>query len=682
MKKITYLILSLITYSALNAHSDHEEKLPYIKNNGQWENNILFKSKIGGGDAWLERNRITFMFYDQQDLQNIHDAHHSGLPVSQIIDAHAYRMNFINSNPEMVSTGSDASTIYNNYFIGNDPSKWAGNVPLFHQVTYKKLYNGINLVFHSHDGYMKYDYIVSPGADVNQIKWNYEGVKPVIKEGKIVIETSAGNVTEEKPVAWQIVNGIKNPVSCNYRLKNGNLSFEFPDGYDINTELVIDPTLIFSTYTGSTADNWGFTATYDNNGSLYSGGIVFGAGYPTTAGAFDLTFGAGNTDVGISKFTPTGNALVYSTYLGGNNSEAPHSLIVDAAGNLFAFGTTGSNNFPVTAGCYDNSFNGGVSVSPNGFTYTAGSDIYIAQFNSTGSALTAATYVGGTGNDGFNSNATLSFNYSDEMRGEIYLAANGDVLVASSTLSGDFPTTAGSLSQTLQGTQDGVAFRMPSALNVISWSTYIGGTSGDSGYGIKEASTGTIYVTGGTTSSNFPVTGSALQQTYGGGTADGYIVSLDPATGSQSKGTYLGTASYDQTYLIEIDINDDVYVTGQTKGAWPVSGGVYSNANGKQFIHKLDPSLSATVYSTVYGSGGAQINVSPTAFLVDNCQNVYVSGWGGNVNVEGNTAGLVVTSDAYQATTDGSDFYFIVLERDANSLLYASFFWWFSCRTR
>ncbi|MFZ5552217.1 MAG: PKD domain-containing protein [Bacteroidota bacterium] len=670
------LLLMAVSATGVFAHQTEKEenKISYIANKGQWENNVLFKAQIGGGDVWLEKNSVTYMFYDQQDLEEIHDAHHSGQSITQTVDAFAYRMNFIGaSEPESV-TGQEKSNGYHNYFKGNDPAKWKGNVPLYHTVNYKNIYPGIDLRFHSKDGHMKYDFVVSQGTHPSAIRWNYEGVNPVIKNGNIVITTSAGEVTEMKPVAWQVKNNKKLFISCQYQLENGILTFDFPEGYDTQYEIIIDPTLIFSSYTGSTADNWGFTATYDNNGSLYSGGIVFGAGYPTTAGAYDLTFGGGNTDVGISKFTPTGNNLVFSTYLGGNNSEAPHSLIVDASGNLFVLGTTSSTNFPVSAGCYDNSFNGGVSVSPNGFTYSNGSDMFVAQFNSAGSALTAATYIGGTGNDGFNSNATLSFNYSDEMRGEIYLAANGDVLVASSTLSNNFPTTAGSLSQTFQGTQDGVAFRMNSGLTTLSWSTYIGGSGGDSGYGIKESSLGTIYVCGGTISSDFPVTGSALQPTFQGGTCDGYIVSLDPLTGAQVKGTYLGTNSYDQTYLIEIDINDDVYVTGQTKGAWPVSGGVYSNANGKQFIHKLDPSLSATIYSTVFGSGNTTINISPTAFLVDNCENVYVSGWGGNVNVEGNTAGLAVTSDAYQLTTDGSDFYFIVLERDANSLLYATFF--------
>ncbi|MBA3971806.1 MAG: SBBP repeat-containing protein, partial [Bacteroidetes bacterium] len=499
-------------------------------------------------------------------------------------------------------------------------------------------------------------------------------VNPINRNGKLIIETNAGEVIEEKPYAYQLINGIKKEVACDYTFSNGVMSFSFPSGYNSSHELIIDPTLIFSSYTGSTADNWGFTATYDQNGSLYSGGIAFANGYPTTAGAFDLTFSGGNTDVAISKFTPTGNALMYSTYLGGSNSEAPHSLIVDNSGNLFVMGTTGSSTFPVTAGCYDNSFNGGTSVTPNGFTYTVGSDIFVAKFNSTGTALLGSTFVGGTANDGFNISATLSHNYADEMRGEIVLGSSGEVYVASSTTSTNFPTTAGAMTTVAPGAQNGCAFKLDNNLTALQWSTYLGGSAADAAYSIKPSPSGNVFVTGGTLSSNFPVTPGVIKPMYSGG-CDGFVTSLSGASGASVSSTYIGTAAYDQSYLLEIDINNDVFIAGQTKGAYPVSPGVYTNPGSSQFIHKLNPGLTVTDFSTVFGRGStSSTDISLTAFLVDNCQNIYVSGWGGTINTEGTTTGLPVTSDAYDAVTDGSDFYFIVLERDAASLLYASFF--------
>jgi gliding motility-associated-like protein len=676
-KTLLSMLLSGFVLCSFAQSNEHSRKISYVKNNGQWESNVLYKAQIGGGLVWLEQDRFSFVFQNQSDLEEAHEnRHHKKAREKEDIKirSHAYRLQFIGCNSGHPVLSNERSEVKHNYFIGNDPQKWAGNVPLFQEVRYNELYEGVDLKIYSDNGYFKYDYIVKPGAIASSIKWKYDGVSPVINDGKLYIGTNAGEVIEEKPYAYQLINGKIKEVACKYKLSGEELCFSFPKGYDTSTELVIDPTLIFSTYTGSTADNWGFTATYDNNGSLYSGGIVFGAGYPVTAGAFDASFSGGNTDVSISKFTPTGNALVYSTYLGGSNTEAPHSLIVDSNGDLFIMGTTSSSTFPTSAGCYDNSFNGGTSVTPNGFAYTAGSDIFVAKLSATGASLLASTFIGGTANDGFNINATLSHNYSDEMRGEIVLGAAGEVYVCSSTSSTNFPTTAGALATVAPAAQNGCAFKMNNGLTSLLWSTYIGGTNADAAYSIKPSTSGNVFVTGGTLSTNFPITPGTIRTTNAGG-ADGYVVSLSGTNGSQIAGSYFGTTAYDQTYLLEIDLNNDVYVAGQTKGAYVVTGGVYSNPGSSQFIHKFNPALTTTDFSTVFGTGSTTaIDISLTAFLVDNCQNIYVSGWGGSTNNEGATTGLPVTGDAYDATTDGSDFYFIVLERDAQSLLYGSFF--------
>lgn len=647
-----------------------ENHLNYIENKGQWPSEISHMAKIGGGTVWLQKDRMKFCFIHQEDAKAFHDHGHNGGGDPVSVRGHVYELQFLQPNPLVQITADEKSEVYHNYFRGSDPSKWATNVGLYEVVHYENIFPGIHLETKSQDGYFKYDYIVNAGANVDQIKWKYVGIEPVIREGKIVLNTTAGEVWEEQPVAWQMINGIKKDIPCNYQIKDGQVGFEFPEGYDSQYELIIDPTLIFSSYSGATGDNWGYTATYDNSGNLYSGSIAFGA-YPTTVGAFQTGNGGGTVDAAISKFNSNGTNLLYSTFIGGSSSDAPHSLFVDGNNNLYIYGTTGSANFPVTAGCYDNSFNGGVSTSPNSVDYS-GADIFITCLNPAGNGLIASTYVGGTANDGINE-GNLYFNYGDYNRGEIIIADNGDVLVASSTFSTNFPTTVGSLSQTNAGSQDGVAFRLNPSLTTLKWSTYLGGSTDDAGYGIKESNTGVVFVTGGTESTNFPVTSGALQSTKAGG-IDAFIASFNGITGAQVNGTYLGTSSYDQSYFIEIDNSNDIYVLGQTKGNWPVSSGVYNNNNGRQFVHKLNPSLTSTILSTRFGSGGANINISPNAFLVDNCYNVYVSGWGGTTNNEGSTTGLAVTPDAFDASTDGSDFYFLVLERDFQSLLYASFF--------
>lgn len=617
--------------SSVFAHgSKSDPAVDFIQNKGQWANNVLYKAKIGGGEVWMENGRFSFTFLDQKDVKAAHkERHNKNKKEPSVIHAFSYRLCLLGSTPDVSVIPSEQQSATHNYFIGNDASKWAGNVPLYHQLLYKSVYPGIDMRVHSENGFFKYDYVLEQGSNPDLINWKYDGTIPSIENGILVLNTPVGEVVEQKPYAYQLINGKKVEVMCEYKIVDGVLGFSFPKGYNKNYQLTIDPTLIFSSYTGSTADNWGFTATYDNGGNLYSGGIALATGYPTTTGAFDVSFNAGSMDIAISKFNATGTSLVYSTYVGGNNAEAPHSLIVDATGNLYIMGTTSSSNFPVSTGAYDNSFNGGTNITVNSHGYTNGSDIFVTKLNAAGAAIIGSTFVGGTGNDGLNLNGTLVHNYSDEMRGEVVLGSNGDVYVSSSTLSTNFPTTAGALATVAPAGQNACAFRLSTNLDALVWSTYIGGTSDDAGYAIKPSSNGNVYVTGGTLSTNFPVTAGTISNTNAGG-ADGFVISLSDANGALTASTYIGTNAYDQSYLIEIDVNDDVYIAGQTKGAYPVTGGVYSNPNSSQFIHKLNPGLTSTAFSTVFGKGSNfSTDISLTAFLVDNCQNIYVSGWGG-----------------------------------------------------
>jgi gliding motility-associated-like protein len=673
-----FLAFFIIAKLQVFSHNEHNT-LSFIENKGQWESNLLYQAKIGGGVIWLENTAFTYSFYNQEDLEKFHDQHHgtNGGTEQILVRSHGYKQTFIGANLYTHTKGIHKKSAYHNYFLGNDANKWVSNVPLFEQVLYENIYRGINLRIHSnHEGYLKYDFIVSPGTNADIIKWKYIGITPEVVNGEIHLNTHAGLVTEKHPIAWQIINGNKQFVPCAYKISNGEISFNFPKGYNQLYELIIDPTLIFSTYSGSTADNWGFTATYDYQGFLYAGGIAFSNGYPTM-GAYQANFAGGAVDVSISKFTTTGNALVFSTYLGGNGADVPHSLVCDLNNNLYVYGTTSSNNFPVTAGCYDNTFNGGTATTVNGINYASGSDIFVSKFNLAGNNLLGSTYVGGSGNDGLNSAGTLNFNYADQNRGEIFVDANNDVYVASSTRSNNFPVTPGSLSTALSGTQDGCSFRLNSGFNNLVWSTYIGGSNDDAAYSVKISNNNKVFICGGTRSTNFHNIGNGLINTAPGGVSDGYVIALNQSNGSLLHATYLGTNLYDQCYILDLDFDDDVYVVGQTRGAYPVTMGVYSNPNSSQFIHKLNNNLNTTGFSTVFGSGNASItNISPTAFMVDFCKNIYVSGWGGTINTSagGNTNNMPLTSDAYDNTTDGSDFYFMVLERNAQSLLYGTYF--------
>src|SRR5690606_21696571 len=241
--------------------------------------------------------------------------------------------------------------------------------------------------------------------------------------------------------------------------------------------LIIDPTLIFSTYSGSFADNFGFTATYDSKGYLYSGGNVFALGYPTTVGAFQVSYGGGNIDVAITKYDVTGTNLIYSTYLGGNGSEIPHSLVVNNYDELFVFGTTGSANFPVSANAYDQTFNGGTNITGvgMGFVYPNGCDIFITRFNVAGTAIQASTYLGGSGNDGINVAGGLKANYADESRGEIDIDKLNYIYLATTTSSTNFPVSPNAFQTTYGGgTQDGLVAKMDNNLTTVLFASYIG----------------------------------------------------------------------------------------------------------------------------------------------------------------------------------------------------------------
>jgi hypothetical protein len=277
------------------------------------------------------------------------------------------------------------------------------------------------------------------------------------------------------------------------------VSFEIGK-YNPNEILVIDPEIVFSTYSGSSALNFGYTATYDNLGFLYAGGSVFEPGYPATPGAYDISFNSyasfdfffsgwrqiiyGVSDMAISKYDTSGTKLIYSTYIGGNMSELPHSLVVNEQGELYILGTTGSNNFPVSANAYNKNYNGGTPVYlPNGIFiyYTTGTDMVVTKLSADGTQILASSYLGGSGNDGLNMNGNLTYNYADQLRGEIILSNEGEPIIASSTFSNNYPTKDAIQNQ-YSGNQDGVITKLKSDLSDIVWSTYYGGTGADAIY--------------------------------------------------------------------------------------------------------------------------------------------------------------------------------------------------------
>jgi hypothetical protein len=362
---------------------------------------------------------------------------------------------------------------------------------------------------------LKYDFIVHPGGNVSQIALRFDGPEEMkISEKQLILKTAVGEVKELAPFSFQpSATGARDELDCKYVLKNNILTFQVKR-YDPTKTLVIDPTIIFASFTGSTADNWGYTATPGPDGSFFAGGIVFkglpGETYLTSPGAFQTTFQGGETDgtitggydIAIFKFSSNGSARLYATYLGGSGNEQPHSMITDSKGNLIVAGRTTSNNYPVTRPLIGSGGN---------------ADIFITKFNATGTALLGSVKIGGSGNDGVNIRSkyvepqgaeSLRRNYGDDARSEVILDGAGNIILASCSSSPDFPTLGTPLNITGGyggGTQDGVILKFNSTLSSYQYGSFFGGSGTDACFvaSINPAN-GNLFVAGGTTSNNLP----------------------------------------------------------------------------------------------------------------------------------------------------------------------------------
>ena len=683
---VLVLLISLNIY-ALEKDTLSFRKAAFIENKNQWPNQVLYKAPISTGNLWIEKNTLTFDIKNPEDLKAIADYKseagtnkEKGLLFPTRMRHHVYKVHFVGGNTETHIKPIKAYDSYENYFIGNDKKKWARNVKTYQSIEYIDLYPGINLKMYQHEGFLKWDFMVAAQSNADQIILAYEGVEKLsLQSGKLVIKTSVNKIIEMAPYSYQIDNeGNHIDVRCEYRLKEKQVSFYFPDGYNPEWTLVIDPVLVFGSYSGSTSDNWGYTATFDSQGYLFAGGSSFGNGYPYTTGAMDTTFSGGSCDIVISKYDTNGTQLIYSTYLGGSGAEVPSSLIVNSNDELFIMGVTGSSDFPISASAYDNSFNGGTGFILTGIiNFSSGSDLCITRLNNTGTQILASTYLGGTANDGLNTSGNLIKNYADELRGEIVIDNNNNPIIVSSTLSNNLPVSPLSFQPTSAGMQDGMIAKFDNNLSNLTWCSYFGGSDVDAIYSVAVDQNQDIYITGGTSSSDLSTTQGALHTNYQGGNTDGFIAKINSNGSNLIHTTYFGTPAYDQSYFIDLDKFDNAYVFGQTAdtGSTLIFNALWNTPGDGQFISKLNSQLSSIIWSTTWGNGSTGVDVSPSAFMVDLCNRIYLSAWGGLTNGSWSTTnGLPISNNAFQSTTDGSDYYVMVMKDDASGLDYGTFY--------
>ncbi len=495
---------------------------------------------MGGLDVWITKYGVNYTFYQIErrkagkSLREKPDGKPTGIEEFEeaTLLGHRVLYELQNHNAEPQKEGKQRQEGYYNYLIGNDPSKHASYVGLYKEALVKNVYNGIDLRYYFDKGYLRYDYIVHAGADPSQIKFKLRGqYNDFVKDGKIIYTTRFGEVALADLHTYQGNTTIPSKF-----VKQGD-AYTFALGnYDRTKDLIIDP-LVYSTYIGGSDDDRGFGIAVDASGNAYVTGHTRSTNYDVTAGAFQTTHGGGTWDVFVTKLNATGAGLVYSTYIGGSNYDYGRGIAVDASGNAYVMGETRSAGYDVTAGSFQ---------TTNGGNY----DVFVTKLNATGTALVYSTYIGGS---------------SDDYGRGIAVDASGNAYVTGYTYSTDYDVTAGAFQTTNGGSSDVFVTKLNATGTALVYSTYIGGSTEDRGYGIAVDASGNAYVTGWTNSTNYDVTAGAFQTTNGGG-SDVFVTKLCPGA-TMNITLSSAPSTNNQSVCINTAITPITYTTTGATGA-------------------------------------------------------------------------------------------------------------------
>jgi hypothetical protein len=464
------------------------------------------------------------------------------------------RLRTVGSRGTPEVSGNDEQASRSNYFIGSDPTAWKTDVPHFGKVKYSNVYAGIDQIFYGNQGQLEYDFVVSPGADPGVIRLNFDGAKrtKIDGDGSLVITLAdGGDLRQSAPVTYQYdACGGKRSVESRYvTLGPNEFGFEIGD-YDRNAELIIDPILFYSTFLGGSGSDQANGIAVDSAGNAYIAGWTSSTNFPRVGAIQNAN--AGTDDAFVAKLNPAGTALVYSTYIGGgpvpgqgSSKDRAYGLAIDSTGNAYIVGETSSYNFPVV-----NAFQPTMAQNTN-------PDGFITKINASGSALVYSSYLGGAG--------------SFEWANAVAVDSAGAAYITGFTGSPSFPVV-NAIQPTYAGGVDAFVAKVAPSGTSLVYSTYLGGSNasgnGEVGNGIAVDSAGSVYVTGHTNSTNFPLMNA--QQGSLSGPTDAFVTKINPAGTAFVFSTYLGGsaatgATGDETgYGIAVDSSGNVYVTGST----------------------------------------------------------------------------------------------------------------------
>jgi hypothetical protein len=618
----------------------------FTENKGQVNNNSV-RFYIQGSGVWFLDDCIVFEIFEKQEKSiiskyefDINYFDPKNTPIKQSCQKIIFIKLYFEGANRCTPKGRRLLPFKSNFFYGNDSSKWCTDVQNYREILYKNLYENIDLRYYTTDKGLKYDFIVHPGGNPNDIRLRSEGANKLLinTSGDLIIQTNVGNIIDSNLFIYQNHGGMYNEINGKFEIMNYNkYKFNISNNYLNEKDLIIDPGLIFSTYVGAKEYDWGTNLDVDANGNTYVIGSTQSSSFPTTTGVYDTSHN-GNDDIFVFKLNHNGSKLLYSTFIGGKSLDDARNIKIDSNNDTYVTGRTFSSDFPTTTGAYDTSFN-------------KNSDIFILKLNNKGSILKYSTFIGGNSVD-----HTIS----------LKLDSSGNAYVTGSTYSNNFPTTINAYDKTYNGYGDVCVLKLNSLGSKLLYSSFIGRNNSDIGIDMEFDLKGNIFVTGYTYSTNFPITSGAFDKSHNGG-YDVFILKLNLTKSSLIYSTFIGGGSNDYCSRIKVDHLGNASITGVTISSnFPTTVGAFDTSynNGDAFILKLNSNGSNLIYSTYIGG---KVNDWSYDLEVDPFGNAIITG--GTYSSD-----FPITSCAYDATINGkADVFVLKLNKNGSKVINSTF---------